>query len=75
MPGAHIISRDWDDVDHSKSLERFRHLFRRSTTLNSAERDIIISSDFYRYVQEEFRKNVEFAKARQMVLFQCYWRL
>ena len=69
MPGAHIISRDWDDVDHSKSLNGLEHLFRRSTTLNSAERISSFQATFTVMFKEEFRKNVEFAKARQMVLF------
>ena len=69
MPGAHIISRDWDDVDHSKSLERLGTYSGGQQLLTPLKGISSFQATFTVMFKEEFRKNVEFAKARQMVLF------
>ena len=69
MSGAHISSREWDTEDNSISLT--------SLGTHSGGQELLtplrgLSSFFATFsvmFKEEFRKNVEFAKARQMVLF------
>ena len=69
MPGAQIISREWDEIDRSTSLIGLgthsggQHLLTPLRGLSS------FRATFTVMFKEEFRKNVEFAKARQMVLF------
>ena len=69
MPGAHIISRDWDDVDHSKSLNGLGTYSGGQQLLTPLKGISSFQATFSVMFKEEFRKNVEFAKARQMVLF------
>lgn len=69
MPGAHIISRDWDDVDHSKSLNGLGTYSGGQQLLTPLRGISSFQATFTVMFKEEFRKNVEFAKARQMVLF------
>ena len=69
MPGAHIISRDWDDVDHSKSLKGLGTYSGGQQLLTPLKGISSFQATFTVMFKEEFRKNVEFAKARQMVLF------
>ena len=69
MPGAHIISRDWDDVDHSKSLTGLGTYSGGQRLLTPLKGISSFQATFTVMFKEEFRKNVEFAKARQMVLF------
>ena len=69
MPGAHITSRDWDDVDHSKSLNGLGTYSGGQQLLAPLKGISSFQATFTVMFKEEFRKNVEFAKARQMVLF------
>ena len=69
MPGAHIISRDWDGVDHSKSLNGLGTYSGGQQLLTPLRGISSFQATFTVMFKEEFRKNVEFAKARQMVLF------
>lgn len=69
MPGAHITSRDWDDVDHSKSLNGLGTYSGGQQLLTPLRGISSFQATFNVMFKEEFRKNVEFAKARQMVLF------
>ena len=69
MPGAHIISRDWDGVDHSKSLNGLGTYSGGQQLLTPLKGISSFQATFTVMFKEEFRKNVEFAKARQMVLF------
>ena len=69
MPGAHIISRDWDDVDHSKSMNGLGTYSGGQQLLTPLKGISSFQATFTVMFKEEFRKNVEFAKARQMVLF------
>ena len=69
MPGANIISRDWDDVDHSKSLNGLGTYSGGKQLLTPLKGISSFQATFTVMFKEEFRKNVEFAKARQMVLF------
>jgi len=69
LPGAHIISRDWDDVDHSKSLTGLGTYSGGQRLLTPLKGISSFQATFTVMFKEEFRKNVEFAKARQMVLF------
>ena len=69
MPGAHITSRDWDDVDHSKSLNGLGTYSGGQQLLTPLKGISSFQATFTVMFKEEFRKNVEFAKARQMVLF------
>ncbi len=69
MPGAHIISRDWDDLDHSKSLNGLGTYSGGQKLLTPLKGISSFQATFTVMFKEEFRKNVEFAKARQMVLF------
>ena len=69
MPGAHIMSRDWDDVDHSKSLNGLGTYSGGQQLLTPLKGISSFQATFTVMFKEEFRKNVEFAKARQMVLF------
>ena len=69
MPGAVISSREWDNDDNSLGLVNLgtnsggQNLL---TPLNGMSSFIATFSVMFK---EEFRKNVEFARARQMVLF------
>ena len=69
MPGTHIISRDWDDVDRSKSLNGLGTYSGGQQLLTPLKGISSFQATFTVMFKEEFRKNVEFAKARQMVLF------
>ena len=69
MPGAHITSRDWDDVDHSNSLNGLGTYSGGQKLLTPLRGISSFQATFNVMFKEEFRKNVEFAKARQMVLF------
>ena len=63
MPGAHIISRDWDDVDHSKSLNGLGTYSGGQQLLTPLKGISSFQATFTVMFKEEFRKNVEFAKA------------
>jgi len=69
LPGAHITSRDWDDVDHSNSLNGLGTYSGGQKLLTPLRGISSFQATFNVMFKEEFRKNVEFAKARQMVLF------
>lgn len=69
MPGAQIISREWDEIDHSTSLIGLGTHSGGQLLLTPLRGLSSFRATFTVMFKEEFRKNVEFAKARQMVLF------
>ena len=69
MPGAHISSREWDSDDHSHGLVNLGTNSGGQNLLTPLNGISSFSATFSVMFKEEFRKNVEFAKARQMVLF------
>ncbi len=69
MPGAHVISRDWDELDHSTSVKGLGTNSGGHELLTPLRGISSFQATFNVMFKEEFRKNVEFAKARQMVLF------
>ena len=69
MPGAQITSRDWDDIDRSNMLTGLGTHSGGQLLLTPLRGLSSFRATFEVMFKEEFRKNVEFAKARQMVLF------
>ena len=69
MPGAQIISREWDEIDRSTSLIGLGTHSGGQLLLTPLRGLSSFRATFNVMFKEEFRKNVEFAKARQMVLF------
>ena len=69
MPGAQIISREWDEIDRSTSLVGLGTHSGGQLLLTPLRGLSSFRATFTVMFKEEFRKNVEFAKARQMVLF------
>lgn len=69
MPGAHISSREWDSDDNSLSLTKLGTHSGGQQLLTPLRGTSSFLATFNVMFKEEFRKNVEFAKARQMVLF------
>ena len=69
MPGAHISSREWDGDDNSLSLTKLGTHSGGQQLLTPLRGTSSFLATFNVMFKEEFRKNVEFAKARQMVLF------
>ena len=69
MPGAQITSRDWDDIDRSNTLTGLGTHSGGQLLITPLRGLSSFRATFEVMFKEEFRKNVEFAKARQMVLF------
>ena len=69
MPGAQIISREWDEIDRSTSSVGLGTHSGGQLLLTPLRGLSSFRATFTVMFKEEFRKNVEFAKARQMVLF------
>ena len=69
MPGAQITSRNWDDIDRSNTLKGLGTHSGGQLLLTPLRGLSSFRATFEVMFKEEFRKNVEFAKARQMVLF------
>ena len=66
MPGAQIISREWDEIDRSTSLVGLGTHSGGQLLLTPLRGLSSFRATFTVMFKEEFRKNVEFAKARQM---------
>ena len=69
MPGAHISSREWDEIDNSNSLAKLGTNSGGQKLLTPLRGISSFAATFKVMFKEEYRKNVEFAKARQMILF------
>ena len=69
MSGAQIMSREWDEIDRSTSLNGLGTQSGGQLLLTPLRGISSFRATFNVMFKEEFRKNVEFAKARQMVLF------
>lgn len=69
MPGAHISSREWDHNDYSSKDVTLGTHSGGQILLTPLKGISSFRATFNVMFKEEFRKNVEFAKARQMVLF------
>ena len=69
MPGAQIMSREWDEFDRSISDSGLGTHTGGQQLLTPLRGMSSFRATFSVMFKEEFRKNVEFAKARQMVLF------
>ena len=69
MPGAHISSREWDEIDNSTSITKLGTHSGGQKLLTPLNGISSFGATFKVMFKEEYRKNVEFAKARQMVLF------
>ena len=69
MSGAHISSREWDSEDNSIPLVNLGTHCGGQELLTPLRGLSSFIATFSVMFKEEFRKNVEFAKARQMVLF------
>ncbi len=69
MPGAHISSREWDELDNSTSITKLGTHSGGQKLLTPLRGISSFRATFKVMFKEEYRKNVEFAKARQMVLF------
>ena len=69
MPGAHISSREWDEIDNSTSITKLGTHSGGQKLLTPLRGISSFGATFKVMFKEEYRKNVEFAKARQMVLF------
>ncbi len=69
MPGAHISSREWDEIDNSNSMIKLGTHSGGQKLLTPLRGISSFGATFKVMFKEEYRKNVEFAKARQMVLF------
>ena len=63
------MSRDWDEIDRSTSLNGLGTHSGGQLLLTPLRGISSFRATFNVMFKEEFRKNVEFAKARQMVLF------
>ena len=69
MPGAHISTREWDDNDYSIASANLGTHSGGQKLLTPLNGISSFTATFQVMFKEEYRKNVEFAKARQMVLF------
>ena len=69
MSGAQIMSREWDEIDRSTSINGLGTQSGGQLLLTPLQGISSFRATFNVMFKEEFRKNVEFAKARQMVLF------
>lgn len=69
MPGALISSREWDDNDYSITSANLGTHSGGQKLLTPLNGISSFTATFQVMFKEEYRKNVEFAKARQMVLF------
>jgi len=69
LPGAHISSREWDEIDNSTSITKLGTHSGGQKLLTPLRGISSFGATFKVMFKEEYRKNVEFAKARQMVLF------
>ena len=69
MPGAHISSREWDEIDNSTSIAKLGTNSGGQKLLTPLRGISSFAATFKVMFKEEYRKNVEFAKARQMILF------
>ena len=69
MPGAHISSREWDEIDNSNSIAKLGTNSGGQKLLTPLRGISSFAATFKVMFKEEYRKNVEFAKARQMILF------
>tara|TARA_B100001540_G_scaffold222910_1_gene197204 strand:- start:161 stop:1855 length:1695 start_codon:yes stop_codon:yes gene_type:complete len=69
LPGAHISSREWDEIDNSTSITKLGTHSGGQKLLTPLNGISSFGATFKVMFKEEYRKNVEFAKARQMVLF------
>ena len=69
MPGAHISSREWDEIDNSTSIAKLGTNSGGQKLLTPLKGLSSFGATFKVMFKEEYRKNVEFAKARQMILF------
>jgi len=69
LSGAQITSREWDEIDRSTSLNGLGTHSGGQLLLTPLRGLSSFRATFTVMFKEEFRKNVEFAKARQMVLF------
>ena len=69
MPGAHISYREWDEIDNSNSIAKIGTNSGGQKLLTPLRGISSFAATFKVMFKEEYRKNVEFAKARQMILF------
>jgi len=69
LPGAHISSREWDEIDNSTSIAKLGTNSGGQKLLTPLRGISSFAATFKVMFKEEYRKNVEFAKARQMILF------
>ena len=69
MPGALISTREWDDNDYSITSANLGTHSGGQKLLTPLNGISSFTATFQVMFKEEYRKNVEFAKARQMVLF------
>lgn len=70
MPGATIVSRDWDDVAEGTPLSTGLGTSAQGQELHEPLRGWASFSATFRVMfKEEGRKSIEFAKKRQIVLF------
>ena len=69
MSGAHISSREWDERDNSTAFLTLGTYTGGQKLLTPLRGLSSFKATFMVMFKEELRKNIEFAKARQMVLF------
>lgn len=69
MSGAHISSREWDERDDSIAFLTLGTYTGGQKLLTPLRGLSSFKATFLVMFKEELRKNIEFAKARQMVLF------
>ena len=69
MSGAHISSREWDERDDSTAFLTLGTYTGGQKLLTPLRGLSSFKATFLVMFKEELRKNIEFAKARQMVLF------
>ena len=69
MSGAHISSREWDERDDSTAFLTLGTHTGGQKLLTPLRGLSSFKATFLVMFKEELRKNIEFAKARQMVLF------
>jgi len=69
LPGALISTREWDDNDYSITSANLGTHSGGQKLLTPLNGISSFTATFQVMFKEEYRKNVEFAKARQMVLF------
>ncbi len=63
MPGAHISSREWDEIDNSNSMTKLGTYSGGQKLLTPLRGISSFAATFNVMFKEEYRKNVEFAKA------------